>query len=207
MPDLWGGTGSASRGLYRIHQFSKVEMFVICTPAQSEALLEELCGIEEEIYTELGLHFKILVTLPPPCTLRMWRCTCSKCKSILKAKENLHFHDGFSSLTSLLCADTLGRFPPPLFFFFSSFLPPFSVEKESSRLYCFLTEGLVHGGVLLKVKHARSPARYHTVTLGRTRRTPEVAVRSVTRIVPPHVRGLETEQRWPDWCAGMVPHW
>ena len=54
-------SGSASRGLYRVHQFSKVEMFVLCTPQQSEALLEELADIEKEMFTELGLHFKILV--------------------------------------------------------------------------------------------------------------------------------------------------
>ena len=53
--------GSASRGLYRVHQFSKVEMFVLSTPAQSEAMLQELCDIEEEIFTELGLHFQMLV--------------------------------------------------------------------------------------------------------------------------------------------------
>lgn len=53
--------GSASRGLYRVHQFSKVEMFVVCTPEQSEALLEDLADIEKEMFTELGLHFKILV--------------------------------------------------------------------------------------------------------------------------------------------------
>lgn len=35
-----GAAGSASRGLYRVHQFSKVEMFVLCTPEQSEALLQ-----------------------------------------------------------------------------------------------------------------------------------------------------------------------
>jgi hypothetical protein len=56
-----GLVGSASRGLYRVHQFSKVEMFVLSTPRQSEALLQELVDIEEEIFTELGLHFKILV--------------------------------------------------------------------------------------------------------------------------------------------------
>lgn len=53
--------GSASRGLYRVHQFSKVEMFVVCTPQQSEALLEDLADIEKDMFTELGLHFKILV--------------------------------------------------------------------------------------------------------------------------------------------------
>lgn len=53
--------GSADRGLYRVHQFSKVEMFVVSTPEQSEAILEELCQIEEEIFKELGLHYKVLV--------------------------------------------------------------------------------------------------------------------------------------------------
>ncbi len=39
-----GAAGSASKGLYRVHQFSKVEMFIVCTPEQSEALLQ-VCGI------------------------------------------------------------------------------------------------------------------------------------------------------------------
>ena len=38
-------------------------MFVLCTPQQSEALLEELADIEKDMFTELGLHFKILVTI------------------------------------------------------------------------------------------------------------------------------------------------
>eukprot|EP00899_Mesostigma_viride_P020468 jgi/Mesvir1/28422/Mv15850-RA.1 len=53
-----GAAGASTRGLYRVHQFSKVEMFVLCTPAQSEALHEELISFEEELYAELGLHFK-----------------------------------------------------------------------------------------------------------------------------------------------------
>ncbi len=58
--------GSVDRGLYRVHQFSKVEMFVVCTPQQSEALLDELCQIEETMFKELGLHFKVLVSPPTP---------------------------------------------------------------------------------------------------------------------------------------------
>jgi seryl-tRNA synthetase len=41
-----GAGGTAGKGLYRVHQFSKVEMFVFCTPEQGEALLEELIDIE-----------------------------------------------------------------------------------------------------------------------------------------------------------------
>jgi seryl-tRNA synthetase len=55
-----GAAGSATRGLYRLHQFSKVEMFVIATPEQSDALHDELTEIEQEMYTELGFHFKVL---------------------------------------------------------------------------------------------------------------------------------------------------
>lgn len=55
-----GAAGAAGKGLYRVHQFSKVEMFVVSTPEQSDALHQELIGIEEELYTELGLHFKVL---------------------------------------------------------------------------------------------------------------------------------------------------
>lgn len=55
-----GGYGTNSRGLYRVHQFSKVEMFVIGTPDQSDALHQELIDIECEIFKDLGLNFKVL---------------------------------------------------------------------------------------------------------------------------------------------------
>ena len=41
-----GAAGMAGKGLYRVHQFSKVEMFVVCTPEQSEQMLDELMAIE-----------------------------------------------------------------------------------------------------------------------------------------------------------------
>ncbi|KAJ9509503.1 hypothetical protein QJQ45_001959 [Haematococcus lacustris] len=53
-----GAAGAAGKGLYRVHQFSKVEMFVLSTPEQSNALHEELRTIETELFAELGLHFK-----------------------------------------------------------------------------------------------------------------------------------------------------
>lgn len=62
-----GAAGLAGKGLYRVHQFSKVELFVLCTPQQSEALHEELIGIEEQMFSELGLHFKVRPG-------RFWRC-------------------------------------------------------------------------------------------------------------------------------------
>eukprot|EP00775_Hariotina_reticulata_P003461 gene3461-3732_t len=53
-----GAAGSAGKGLYRVHQFTKVEMFVLSTPEQSDALHQELIQIEQNLFAELGLHFK-----------------------------------------------------------------------------------------------------------------------------------------------------
>jgi len=55
-----GAAGSAGKGLYRVHQFSKVELFVISTPEQSEALHSQLLEFELGLYEDLGLHFRVL---------------------------------------------------------------------------------------------------------------------------------------------------
>ena len=54
------GAGSTTRGLYRVHQFSKVELFVISHPDDSNKYHEELREMEQEMYDSLGLHFRIL---------------------------------------------------------------------------------------------------------------------------------------------------
>ncbi|KAG0169708.1 Serine--tRNA ligase, mitochondrial [Apophysomyces sp. BC1015] len=55
-----GGRGTETKGLYRVHQFSKVELFAVTTPEQSDAMLEELRMIQEEMFSELGLCFRVL---------------------------------------------------------------------------------------------------------------------------------------------------
>jgi seryl-tRNA synthetase len=57
-----GAAGQFSKGLYRVHQFDKVEMFVYCLPEQSDQLHEKLRLIEEEIFTGLGLAFRVVDT-------------------------------------------------------------------------------------------------------------------------------------------------
>lgn len=53
-----GARGADSRGLYRVHQFSKVEMVVICSDEDSHRLLEELRDVQEEILSSLGLSLR-----------------------------------------------------------------------------------------------------------------------------------------------------
>ncbi|MFW6214651.1 MAG: serine--tRNA ligase [Alkalispirochaetaceae bacterium] len=57
-----GAAGQFSKGLYRVHQFTKVEMFVYTRPEESEAMLEELRGIEEEIFRGLEIPFRVVDT-------------------------------------------------------------------------------------------------------------------------------------------------
>jgi seryl-tRNA synthetase len=55
-----GAHGRASRGLYRVHQFTKVEMFAFSTPEQSAEVHEEMVGIEERIFQGLGLPYRVV---------------------------------------------------------------------------------------------------------------------------------------------------
>jgi seryl-tRNA synthetase len=55
-----GSHGRASRGLYRVHQFTKVEMFAFTTPEQSEELHAEMLDIEERIFQGLGLPYRVV---------------------------------------------------------------------------------------------------------------------------------------------------
>ena len=57
-----GAAGHFSKGLYRVHQFDKVEMFVYCLPEESDAIHEKLRMIEEEIFTGLGIPFRVVDT-------------------------------------------------------------------------------------------------------------------------------------------------
>ncbi|KAK4701903.1 seryl-tRNA synthetase, partial [Phenoliferia sp. Uapishka_3] len=53
-----GARGSESRGLYRVHQFSKVELVVVCGEEDSGRALEEIRGVQEEILGGLGLSLR-----------------------------------------------------------------------------------------------------------------------------------------------------
>jgi seryl-tRNA synthetase len=55
-----GSHGRASRGLYRVHQFTKVEMFAFTTPEQSQELHAEMLEIEERIFQGLGLPYRVV---------------------------------------------------------------------------------------------------------------------------------------------------
>ncbi|MDO4570218.1 MAG: serine--tRNA ligase [Planctomycetia bacterium] len=57
-----GAAGRASRGLYRVHQFSKVEMFAFTLPEQSEEMLFHLRQMEMNIFDALKIPYRVVDT-------------------------------------------------------------------------------------------------------------------------------------------------
>jgi seryl-tRNA synthetase len=55
-----GAAGKDTRGIFRVHQFDKVEMFSFVTPAESAAEHERILAIEESILSELGLPYRVV---------------------------------------------------------------------------------------------------------------------------------------------------
>ncbi len=55
-----GAYGKYSKGMYRVHQFTKAEMFIYSKPEESEAMHEHILAMEEKIYQELGLPYRVL---------------------------------------------------------------------------------------------------------------------------------------------------
>ncbi|MCR5360228.1 MAG: serine--tRNA ligase [Thermoguttaceae bacterium] len=68
-----GAAGRASRGLYRVHQFTKIEMFAFTLPEQSEAMHLELLGLERQIFDGLGIPYRVVDTATGDLGGPAWR--------------------------------------------------------------------------------------------------------------------------------------
>ncbi len=55
-----GAYGKYSKGLYRVHQFTKVEMFVYCRPEDSPGMHEKILELEEKLWQSLGIPYRVL---------------------------------------------------------------------------------------------------------------------------------------------------
>jgi len=55
-----GAHGRESKGLYRVHQFTKVEMFVFCRPEDSDAQHAELLRLEQQIWDALEIPYRVI---------------------------------------------------------------------------------------------------------------------------------------------------
>lgn len=55
-----GTYGKHTRGLFRVHQFNKLEMYAFTTPEASKQMHENLLGIEEELWQSLGIPYHVI---------------------------------------------------------------------------------------------------------------------------------------------------
>jgi len=55
-----GTYGKYTRGLFRVHQFNKLEMYVFCLPEDSKKMHEKILAIEEEIWQEIGIPYHVI---------------------------------------------------------------------------------------------------------------------------------------------------
>ncbi len=55
-----GTYGKHTRGLFRVHQFNKLEMYAYTLPEQSTEIHEKILAVEEEIYQELGIPYRVI---------------------------------------------------------------------------------------------------------------------------------------------------
>ena len=55
-----GAYGKYTRGLFRVHQFNKLEMYAFCLPEQSKEIHEKILAIEEDIWQGLGIPYHVI---------------------------------------------------------------------------------------------------------------------------------------------------
>lgn len=55
-----GAAGKHTRGLFRVHQFNKLEMYAFCAPEASNEIHDKILAIEEEIWQELNIPYRVI---------------------------------------------------------------------------------------------------------------------------------------------------
>ena len=63
-----GGYGAQERGLIRVHQFEKVELYTICTPAIAQQEQDRMIAAAEDILNQLGLHYRVVLLAGQDCS-------------------------------------------------------------------------------------------------------------------------------------------
>lgn len=117
-----GGYGAHERGLIRIHEFEKVELYSIVEPEKSEQELEYMRGCAEKILQTLGLHYRVSLLAAQDCSfasaktydLEVWMpgqnayyevSSCSNCTDFQARRAAIRFRREASGKTIL--ANTL----------------------------------------------------------------------------------------------------
>jgi len=63
-----GGYGATERGLIRIHQFEKVELYTICKPENAQEEQDRMLACAQDILDQLGLHYQVSLLAAQDCS-------------------------------------------------------------------------------------------------------------------------------------------
>ena len=105
-----GSYGAQERGLIRIHQFEKVELYAICKPEDAKIEQERMLAAAENILQKLGLHYRISLLAAQDCSfasaktfdIEVWMpgqnayyevSSCSNCTDFQARRTGLRFKD------------------------------------------------------------------------------------------------------------------
>jgi seryl-tRNA synthetase len=122
-----GGYGSLERGLIRIHQFEKVELFTLCEPENSNDELDRMIACAEVILQKLDLHYRISLLAAQDCSfasaktfdIEVWLpgqnayyevSSCSNCTDFQSRRGMIRYKkhaDGKTELVHTLNASSL----------------------------------------------------------------------------------------------------
>jgi seryl-tRNA synthetase len=114
-----GGYGSTERGLIRIHQFEKVELYTICKPENSSKELDLMLECSEAILKKLGLHYRVSLLAGQDCSfqsaktydIEVWLpgqkeyyevSSCSNCTDFQARRGLIRYKDTPDSKTNLV---------------------------------------------------------------------------------------------------------
>ena len=114
-----GAYGAAERGLIRIHQFEKVELFSICEPEYSSDELDRMIAIAEHTLQKLGLHYRISLLAAQDCSfpsaktydIEVWMpgrkeyyevSSCSNCTDFQARRGLIRYKKNVDSKTALV---------------------------------------------------------------------------------------------------------
>ncbi|OGM99902.1 MAG: serine--tRNA ligase [Candidatus Yanofskybacteria bacterium RIFCSPHIGHO2_01_FULL_39_8b] len=105
-----GSYGRESKGLYRLHQFTKLEMFIYCKPEESESLHKEILDIEKEIVKGLKLPYRIIDTASGDLGASAYRKYDIEAWMPMKNPSTGSGHGGYGEITSTSnCTDYQAR--------------------------------------------------------------------------------------------------
>jgi len=113
-----GGYGAQERGLIRIHQFEKVELFTYCLPEDSEAELDRMVACAESLLQKLGLHYRVTLLAMQDCSFQSAKTydievyipglgfkevsSCSKCTDFQSRRGGVRFRRQQGEKTALV---------------------------------------------------------------------------------------------------------